>query len=510
MRVMTRHPSIRALFLALAASSMPALAQSAATPQELEAWWAPPFKARPGVKELTGRLVARPRLPDEWTGLASEEAQARTGRARSLLTVFSPTLLTGVDHYVFEVPAGYTEDTLAAELLATGLYQWVRPDWLLYPNRAFDVIPNDPLFQSQWHLARIQAPGAWDISAGSESIVVAVVDTGVDFTHPDLAENMVLGYCSYWRDRHTQTATPPWNTITMDSNGHGTGVAGVIAAIGDNNYGIAGVGWNLRVMPIRATSTTAAAASYSDIAQGVLWSSANGARVVSVSFAGVEDPAINDLGLTVRSRNALLVWAMDNRGVDTDFDPVNPTPFQHPFVTVVSGSGLNDEQWCSASAGNGCSSFGNGVDIAAPADSIITTTIGGGNATREGVSFAAPMVSASLAMLWSVAPSLTPGEIEALLLASADDIGTPGEDRYFGQGRLNLRRAMRNAVICQHSAAPSPSTFNPQAFSVDDIYDFLLSPIDVTRDGLVDEKEPQAVEGFMRRNEFKDLIADRP
>jgi subtilisin family serine protease len=292
----------------------------------------------------------------------------------------------------------------------------------------------------------------------------------------------------------------------MDSHGHGTGVAGVLGAVGNNGIGISGVAWNLRIMPIRATSTSNDSASFGSIQSGALWAAANGAKVISVSFAGIEDPAIDTLGVAIRSRNALLVWAMDNRGVDTDVI----SPFDHPSITVVSGSGLNDEHWCSFANPTLCSSFGAGVDIAAPAYSLAVTTIGGGYAVNEGVSFAAPQVAATLGMIWSLAPSMLPDEVEQVLLASADDIGPEGEDDFFGRGRLNVRRALWNAVIRQNATSLPPASYNTRAFSIDDVYDFIRTPMDVTGDGVVDHKEVPAVQAFMRRNESKDLVGDRP
>ncbi|HYE63231.1 MAG TPA: S8 family serine peptidase [Phycisphaerales bacterium] len=436
--------------------------------------------------------------------LPPHEARSRDSQARTLARTFTHEYVAHVDEYFITIPPGYTEDSLGAMLLESGLYEWVRPDWILYPVQAHQVIPDDPWFESQWHLGRISAPAAWDISAGSPEVIVAVIDTGVDFTHPDLASNMVLGYCSYCAPPRPQTINPPWNTITLDANGHGTGVAGVLGAVGNNNLGISGVAWNLRLMPIRATNTSGTGGSFGSIQNGAMWASANGAKVISVSFSGVEEPLVDTLGATMRSRNVVLVWSMDNRGVDT------AATFDHPNITVVSGTGVNDERWCSVVNPTLCSSIGGGVDIAAPAHGIRMTTIGGEYGVNEGVSFAAPQVAAAMGLIRSVAPSLLAGEVEQVLLAAADDVGPPGEDSFSGRGRLNVRRAMWNAIIRQHASSMQLGDFNPQAFSMDEVYEFLLRPMDVTGDALIDEKDPQAVQGFMRRNEFKDLVADRP
>ncbi len=469
------------------------------------AWWGPPFVAQAGKREFTGRLIVRPRQAADMAGLAEGARASRDAEARAGAAKFEHEYVPEVDEYFVVVPPGHTEDTLAAELLATGLYEWVRPDWLLFPMQAREVIPDDPFFLGQWNLTKISAPSAWDISAGQPSVVVAVVDTGVDFTHPDLAANMVLGYCSFVLERRAQTAGPPWNTVVMDSNGHGTGVAGVAAAIGNNGIGIAGVGWDLRLMPIRASSSTSSGASFGDIQNGALWSTSNGARVVSVSYTGVEDPGINTLGTTIRSRNALLVWAMDDNGWNTDLT----FPFDHPNVTVVSGTDASDGRWASSVNPNASSSYGTGVDVAAPAAGIWLTTIGGGYGTNEGNSYSTPTVAAALGMIWGIAPGLSPAEVEGVLLASVDDIGPAGDDVFFGAGRLNLRRALWNAVVRQHAVSLPAGPFNAAAFSMDDAYEFLRRPMDVTGDGIVDGKDWGAVQSFMRRNEVKDLSHQR-
>jgi len=470
-----------------------------------------PFRPVAGVREFSGSLIARPKQPSDYAALPASEAAFRDQEARSRLAAFAPTYVPEVDEYVFNLPTGYTEDSLAAALLESGLYQWVTPNWMLFPTQAHEIIPDDPGYPGQWHLPRISAPAAWDISPGSPTVIVAVIDTGVDFTHPDLSPNMVLGYCSWCSPTRAQTATPPWNTITMDSLGHGTAVAGVLGAVGNNGLGISGVAWNLRIMPIRVTSASGTGGSFGTIQNGALWATAQGAKVVTVSFTGIEEPLFDTLGQSIRSRNALLVWSMDNRGANADdFIPAGEPKTDHPNITVVSGSGLNDEHWCPDLAGGRCSSYGTLVDIAAPAYGIAVTTIGGGYSVNEGVSFAAPQVAAALGMIWSIAPSMLATEVEQVLLASADDIGAPGEDLYFGRGRLNVRRAMWNAVIRQNATSLPPAPYNTRAFSIDDVYDFVTAPMDVTGDGVIDHKEMPAVQAFMRRNESKDLVGNRP
>jgi hypothetical protein len=173
----------------------------------------------------------------------------------------------------------------------------------------------------------------------------------------------------------------------------------------------------------------------------------------------------------------------------------------------VSGTDANDERWVlNPSVG---SSYGTGVDIAAPASNIWLTTIGGGYGTNQGNSYSAPTVAAALAMIWGIAPGLSPAEVEAVLLASVDDIGPAGDDVFFGAGRVNLRRALWNAVVRQHAVSLPAGPYNEAAFGIDDAYEFLRQPMDVTGDRVIDDKDWNAVRAYSRRNEVKDLAHGR-
>ncbi len=476
---------------AIATGAMAVAAQTVPPQVVPQAWWSGPSVERPGRQEFTGRLLVKMRAD----ALGNADAQGS-------LAAFAPRVIDGLNETIISVPPGLSEDALAASLLSTGKFEWVRPDWLLFPT-ATGVIPDDPWFGEQWNLDRIEAPHAWRISQGSPAVTVAIIDTGADFLHPDLAANMVLGYCSYILTRHAQTTQPPWNSIVMDVNGHGTAIAGVVGAIGNNELAMAGVGWRLSLMPVRASGVPSGAASFGDIQNGALWAANNGARVISVSYTGVEDPGINTLGQNLRNRGALLVWAMDDDGVNTD----TTFPFDHPSVTVVSGTSTRDERWISNQSPGQGSSYGTGVDIAAPAEQVPVTTIGGGVIVAEGNSFAAPTVAGALAMVWSVAPGMSPGEVERAVLNSADDIGPPGEDIEFGAGRLNLNRAMWGAVVHEFARGRATGQINQRAFGAENLYDFAARPFVITGEG--PEADAAAVSGFLRRAERKDLTHGR-
>src|SRR5581483_2573314 len=157
------------------------------------------------------------------------------------------------------------------------------------------------LFASEWHLAMINAPAAWNITNGSAAIILAVCDTGVDATHPDLASQLV----------------PGWNVIDNNSdtspvNPHGTWVAGTAAAAGNNGVGVAGVAMNCRIMPMRVTSRSDGVAATSDIVAATIWAVDHGARVINLSYAGSGSAAIADAAQYARSKNAVFVMAAGN------------------------------------------------------------------------------------------------------------------------------------------------------------------------------------------------------
>jgi thermitase len=293
-----------------------------------------------------------------------------------------------------------------------------------------DLIPDDPFYSSQWHLPKISAPLAWNLTTGASSVVIAILDTGVDGTHPDLAAKMVAGYNFYSH-----------NTDTRDVHGHGTKVAGAAAASGDNEIGVAGVSWKSRIMPIRV-SDAGGFAYYSTIASGLTWAKDHGARVMNVSFGGVAaSSAISSAAQYVRSRGGVVVAAAGNCGC---FDS---TPANSNLISVsatTSGDAL--ASW---------SSRGNYVDVAAPGSGIWTTSKGGGYASVSGTSFASPITAGGVALIMAAKPGLSAAEVEALVKANADDKGTTGWDSSFGFGRVNAYRAVA-AALGSSATPPAP------------------------------------------------------
>jgi subtilisin family serine protease len=334
-----------------------------------------------------------------------------------------------------------------AQLAADPTVEWAEPDYLAH---AVDTTPDDPLFGEQWGLAKIEAPAAWDRSTGAESTVIAVLDSGVDAAHPDLAariwtnpaDNSVNGIDEDGNglvdDVHG------WNFVAEDNdvgdnNGHGTQVAGVAAATGNNGVGIAGVCWACRVMPVKVMQDRGVA-NYSDIAQGVTYAADKGAGVINLSLGGYADSsALRAAVAYAVGKGSVVVGGAGNEDKRT---PLYPAAY--PGVLAVAGSTQADGK-------AGFSNYGAWVDLTAPAAAIQTTLSGGGYGPIEGTSVAAPFVAGTAGLLRSRYPGWEGALVRAQLLQTADDIdaANPGFAGLLGSGRLNAAAAL--------STPPAPS-----------------------------------------------------
>jgi subtilisin family serine protease len=296
---------------------------------------------------------------------------------------------------------------------------------------------NDPSLPSEWHIPKINAPAAWDYTAGS-GVTIAILDSGTDGTHPDLAAAMV----------------PGWNMVngnsdTRDVYGHGTQTAGTAAAIGNNGQGVAGVAWQAKIMPVRVSDSTGYA-YWSTMASGITWAADNGARVANLSFQNTCGSAtVANAAQYLRNKGGVAVIAAGNTSGQIADAPSSA-------VTCVSATDGNDNL-------TGWSSWGQAVDVAAPGAGIITTTVGGGYGSVSGTSFSAPITSAIYALMMAANPSLTPGQLDSILFSTATDLGSGGYDVYYGAGRVNAAAAVAKAKQSStvDSTAPTVAVSGP-------------------------------------------------
>ncbi len=383
------------------------------------------FEEIPGVKEFTGSLIARPMPVD----LLAERLQGDDWRAEQMLrharAALAATTLRyypEVDEYILRIPVGMDENSYAAQLLRTGAYQYVHPNYRVYPC----LSPNDPSFGSQWHHFKIESPRCWDQFRGSASVVAAVCDTGIDLAHPDLAGRLVSGYNSV-----TQLPQALGGQVTP-VHPHGTHVAGIIGAVGNNSIGVSGVNWDVRIMPIRVSDVSSGSASYEQLTRGARWAAENGAKVINTSYSGVDGATIETTGAYCRGLGAVYLYAAGN-------DNRNLSGFDHPNVTVVGASTSTDGK-------ASFSAYGLGIDVFAPGTGILSTTPGNSYAAWDGTSMATPVAAGVCAMMLAAKPGLTPGTVEDLLESGCDDLGTPGNDSFYGWGRVNVYRSVAQAV----------------------------------------------------------------
>jgi len=302
------------------------------------------------------------------------------------------------------------------------------------PYPAFALSPNDPLFNSQWNLRRINAELAWDMTGSSSDIIIAILDTGVNYNHEDLKNKM-------WRD--SASGNYGYDFVNndpdpMDDHKHGTMVAGITAAAVNNGLGIAGIAKNSKIMAVKVMDSTGEG-KVEDIAKGIRYATDHGARVINMSF-GLSSPSqiLAEAIDWAWSHGVVLVAATGNKGLNQiDYPATNPK---------VLGVGAIDQNDFITSFSN----YGPEIDVVAPARNIVSsswmpTAQLNFYEMGSGTSFAAAHVSGLVALLLSTDPSLSPAQIIKRIRASADKLagmnGIAFTNQY-GYGRINLSNAV--------------------------------------------------------------------
>jgi subtilisin family serine protease len=387
-------------------------------------------------------------------------------------------------HQVSLTPGVAVADALAA-YRASPLVAYAEPDDPVRPA----ALPDDPSFAGQWGLdnpgdaggtagADIHAPAAWDVTTGSPSVVVAVLDTGVDYTHPDLAANLwtnpgeVPGngidddHNGYVDDVHGYDFAND-DSDPMDDNGHGTRVAGILGAAGDNGQGIAGVAWHVQIMAVKFMHADGSS-TITDAIRALDYAVAMGARVSNSSWGGWDhSPALGDALRSAREHGHLFVAAAGNNGTDNDLGAGATANHQLDNVVSVTATDRNDA--LAAFANWGATS----VDLAAPGTGILSTLAGGGYGSESGTSLAAPFVSGAAALLLAADPSLTPAEVKERLLGGVDPIGQVGANAgkpTRTNGRLNVANSLRTDLSWDAVSAPSETVSAGQDFALGRTY----------------------------------------
>jgi subtilisin family serine protease len=375
--------------------------------------------------------------------------------------------LSSIDAAVIVSRRNTTTEEVADELSSVRTVDYVEPNYILTRGR----LPNDVGLARLWGLrnvgqldgtpdADINAAGAWDVTTGGD-VPVAVLDTGVDYRHPDLDGNLwtnpdeIPGNSEDDDENGYEDDVHGFNYVAGDPDpdddaGHGTHVAGIIGAEGDNLIGTVGVNWRVQMMVLKFLDANGEG-STSDAAQAIDYAVDEGARVINASWGG---PAFShSLSNAIKragERGVLFVAAAGNEGEDSDSKPQYPAAFDLPNVISVGASDANDRLLDFSNYGR------RTVDLAAPGDEIYSTVPAAvsapGYATYSGTSMAAPFVSGAAALYLARSPGSSSQEVRDALLSTVDPVAALAAKTVTG-GRLNVGRALGS----RRGAVPSPA-----------------------------------------------------
>lgn len=394
-----------------------------------------------------------------------------------------------------QLPAGVTVADAVNRFSASGGIEYAEPDYRF----SIQAVPNDTRFGEMWGLnntgqtggtenADIDAPEAWDIHTGSRDIIVAVVDTGVDYTHPDLRDNLWINQAEmnglpntdddgngfiddiYGYDFYGLDSDP------LDDNLHGTHVSGTIGAVGNNNIGVAGICWNTRIMAVKVMGANGSG-YLSSIVDGVTYAVNNGAKVINASL-GAYGGGAGGLDIYIRSfydaidyadaHDVLFVCSAGNDAMDNDSSIWFPASYNLPNMLSVMATDHFDQPANFTHWGK------NMVDLGAPGVDILSTfptyltgeMMWWGFATDyetiSGTSMASPHVAGACALVWSAKPTLKASEVKSIILSTVDPLDSL-EDLCVTEGRLNIFKALQKA----RAGDGLPPTPNPSQWLIE-------------------------------------------
>jgi subtilisin family serine protease len=415
------------------------------------------------LKDTCRARVARPHLENKMRvnrtlATIAVTCAAALGLLYLLGTVAGPSAASN--------PIGpLTEPISAIDVAGTVTYTTYLP----FVTHAFELRldPDDPSYLAgyQWGLETVRAPAAW-YTTHADGVVVAIVDSGVDLSHPDLSgvlwtnADEVAGNGidddgnGYVDDVHGYDFTDS-DPTPADANGHGTHVAGIATAATNNGVGIAGTGWGATIMPVRVLDAQGQGGAW-DVMNGIYYATDNGARVINLSLGGYSNGCsyMEDAIDYAHAHGVLVVAAAGNDGNADWFDPSDPGNWFYPAACDgVLGVAATD--WSDAHAA--FSNYGSWVDVAAPGVGIYSTywrlDLAGVYAQMSGTSMATPFVSGVAALVRAWYPSLGWEETATAIENGAEDLGAPGWDPYYGAGRLEAPGALASAGLLQAGVA---------------------------------------------------------
>lgn len=412
----------------------------------------------PSVKAMKGELASNRIIVKLKQGVMASAAS----KIFSSVGVQSEHKFNAVNMSVLNLVKGKQSKAVIRALMQSGIVEFAEPDRMLYIN----AVPNDPVYPLLWGLnntgqtfgtvnADIDADLAWDITVGDPNVVVGVIDTGVDYNHPDLAANIWVNPGEipgnlidddgngYIDDVHGINAVVG-SGDPMDDNSHGTHVSGTIGAVGNNNIGVVGVSPQVKIMGLKFLDATGSGSTIDAIEclnYAAMMKSTYGVNVKLTSNSwggGGADPALLNAIQVNNALDILFIAAAGNNGTNNDIIPSYPSNYDVPNVIAVAATDHNDTLAV-------FSQFGaNTVDLAAPGVDIYSTfpVAFGSYAAISGTSMATPHVSGAAALIWAHNPTATAVGVKGLLLSSVDIIPSLAGTSVTG-GRLNVNNAVR-------------------------------------------------------------------
>ncbi len=402
-----------------------ALTAAAATPAAFRGPEARPFDHPHHPRRFLVRFRSAP----------TAEVMNRTGKRAGVTPIRRLPLVP--DLYLVSDEGKHEPPETLRRLLEDENVLFAEPD---YVWKKTGTVPDDPRFGELWGLEKIAAPKAWSLATGTRDIVVAVIDTGVDYTHPDLKDNL-------WEN---SDGTHGYNALNgsrdpFDDNWHGTHVAGTIGAAGNNSLGVAGVNWNVRIMALKFLNSFGLG-STSGAIDCINFAVENGAHILNNSWGG--GPFSNALLEAIEEADRagiLFVAAAGNSSGNLDSRPFYPASYPAPNVIAVAATGPDDSLALLSSYGAAS------VHVAAPGANILSTKPGDDYGYATGTSMAAPHVSGLAALILGFKPELDHLTVKEIVLSSVDRIGALN-GRVKSGGRINLYRGLLHSSFIPPSA----------------------------------------------------------
>ena len=403
------------------------------------------------------------------------KSEAKTANIASLKAGFgleNIKIFKKIAVHHLKISNNVTVEKAVERLVQSPLVEYAVPNYIRY----LDVLPNDPRVDELWGLhntgqtggtpdADIDAPEAWNIVIGSRDVIVAVIDSGMDLDHEDLAANLWSNDAElyglpgvdddgngYIDDVHG------WDFRDNDNDpsaaggacvGHGTHVAGTIGAVGDNGVGVAGINWNVKVMPLRAFGPLLGifcSGNDADIIEAILYYTDFGIRISNNSYGGSPyNPAMKE---AIRASHSVFVAASGNDGQNTDVTPHYPSSYTLDNIVSVAATDHNDQRASFSNFG------GQSVDLGAPGDNILSTLLNNSYGLLSGTSMASPHVAGAAALLLADNADLTNMEIIWRLLKGTDPTGLQS----ISGGRLNIYNSLMLTSDIEIEVTPVGST----------------------------------------------------